>query len=143
MMPQDAGLPDPSTPFPTPHPGDLPVIAGRVEAAPPRPALPAAPPPPGLSAAPDIFGLLSALRRRWVSAVLLGGALGAAAGVGIWYLLTPKHTAFATLQVSYFQPGVLRDAVGGAGDFKTFLQTTANQVISRPVITAALKRDEV
>ncbi|MFO0842166.1 MAG: polysaccharide biosynthesis tyrosine autokinase [Gemmataceae bacterium] len=142
MMPQDAGLPDPSIPFPTPRQADLPAAAGRVEVAPPPPP-PHSPPPPGLSAAPDIFGLLSALRRRWVSAVLLGGALGAAAGAGLWYLLTPKHTAFATLQVNFAEPRILANGANSAGDFKTFLQTTAAQVISRPVIASALKRDEV
>lgn len=156
MMPQDAGLPDPSTPVQTPVPTDRPLIAGRIDPPPPprsaapAPApvptsapAPAATPPPGLSAAPDVMSLLAALRHRWVSAVLLGGALGAAVGVGLWYLLTPKHTAFATLQVNFAPQSILGNSPSAAGDFKTFLQTTAAQVISRPVITAALKRDDV
>src|SRR4051794_33423655 len=99
-MPQDAGLPDPSSPLPGPHSREFPPVAGRIDPGQPRPVVPPAPPPPGLSASPDMMSLLVALRHRWVSAVLLGCTLGCIAGVGMWYLLTPKNVAFATIKVS-------------------------------------------
>src|SRR5262245_1051113 len=127
-MPQDAGLPDPSSHLP-PHLRDPIPVAGRLE--PSRPAPSAPPAPPGLSAAPDVMALLSALRHRWVSAVLLGTTLGAIAGVAMWYLLMPRHTAFAQLQVGYMQLPILSGGNPTPGDFKTFMKTTADAVTSR------------
>lgn len=142
-MPQDAGLPDPSGPLPAPHPRSRGPIAGRIDA-PPRPTPPAASAPPALSAAPDLMGLLLALRHRWVSAVLLGGTLGAIASVAMWFLLTPKNVAFAQIKVAYYEPGMWPDRnAGNPGDFKTYLQTTAGEIMSRRVIAGALNRDEV
>lgn len=142
-MPQDAGLPDPSGPLPAPHPRSRGPIAGRIDA-PPRPTPPAVSAPPALSAAPDLMGLLLALRHRWVSAVLLGGTLGAIASVAMWFLLTPKNVAFAQIKVAYYEPGMWPDRnAGNPGDFKTYLQTTAGEIMSRRVIAGALNRDEV
>ncbi len=143
-MQHDAGRLDPTIPMRTIPTRESPTNAGRVEPTPlPRPAGPNAPLPPGLTAAPDLMGLLAALRRRWVSAVLLGGTLGAIASVAVWYALTPKYTAFAHLQVRYSGDALLSNAQPSAGDFKATLQTTAAEVATRRVIAAALKRDEV
>src|SRR5204863_2654930 len=57
--------------------------------------------------------------------------------------LTPKNVAFATIKVSYTAPNILGGAEGAPGDFKTALQTAAFDLVSRRVIVAALKRDEV
>src|SRR3954451_19775801 len=103
MMPHDAGRPDPSTPPPPPYPPrDAAPIAGRIGEPPFRP-LPGAAPggPPALSAAPDVWSLLAALRQRWISAVILSLMLGTLAAGGAWYLLTPKHVAFARIQVAF------------------------------------------
>src|SRR5262245_7401998 len=144
-MPQDAGLPDPSSPLPGPHPREFQPVAGRIEPGQPRPVVPpASAAPPGLSASPDLVSLLVALRHRWISAVLLGCTLAAIAGVGMWYLLTPKNVAFATIKVSFDIPNVTGVAgMGAPADFKTALQTAANDLVSRRVIAGALKRDEV
>src|SRR5260370_1000562 len=94
MMPQDAGYPDPANKTPRP---DGPPIAGRIE-----PTLP--PPdggtPPGLVASPDAMTLLTALRRRWMSAVALGGTLAGIAAVAAWFLMAPDPVAFAQFRVS-------------------------------------------
>ena len=87
------------------------------------------------------MSLLTALRQRWISAVILSGLLGTIAAVGMWVLLTPKHVAFAKIQVLFDKPSFLKTA--GPNDFKTLLQTTAGRITGRPVIWAALKRDEV
>ncbi len=140
-MPQDAGLPDPSSDLsPLNRSGPSPV-AGRIDPAPP-PRSPGA--PPGLSAAPDVGALLQGLRRRWISATILGTVLATVVSVGFWFLLTPKATAFSTLQIRYLEPNVLRSGPsGGPADFKAIQATTAAQIQSGRVINAALKRDEV
>lgn len=147
-MPHDAGLPEPSGHLPSSHPRPVHPIAGRIESPPaPRTPPPAPPLPSGpsaLSAAPDMTSLLLALRHRWVSAVLLSATLGAGVFVGMWYLLTPKNVAFAQIKVAYYDPRMWADRIeGNQGDFKTYLQTTAGEIMSRRVIAAALKRDEV
>src|SRR5258708_7294777 len=140
-MPQDAGLPDPSSDLsPLNRSGPSPV-AGRIE---PATAPRSQGAPPGLSATPDIGALFQGLRRRWISATILGSVLGAVVSVGFWFLLTPKANAFATLQIRYMEPNVLRNGPsGGPADFKSIQATTAAQIQSGRVINAALKRDEV
>jgi capsular exopolysaccharide synthesis family protein len=153
-MPHDASLPDPSRRQPGPSRGANP-IAGRIDT--PSPATPpsdpviapfptrrAAPPPvpPALSAQPDLMTLLGSLRRRWVAAVLLGGTLAAITAVAVYWLLTPKATAFAKLSIAAEEPKIFQEA-GRPSDFKTFLQTQAGAIASRVVIMAALQRDEV
>jgi hypothetical protein len=139
MMPQDAGYPDPANKQPVPRP-DGPPIAGRIE--------PALPPrdggtPPGLVASPDAMNLLTALRRRWMSAVALGGTLAGIAAVAAWFLMAPDPVAFAQFRVSS-NPSVVFDPNNtGQAPFQTYMKTLAAQLKSRPVIMAALQRDEV
>src|SRR5204862_3198679 len=99
-------------------------------------------PPPALQASPDLMSLLGALRRRWVGAVALGGVLAAITAGAAWYLLAPKPTGFAKLHVAFVKPN-FDERAQNQNDFKTYLQTVAGKIMSRPVITAALKRDEV
>jgi capsular exopolysaccharide synthesis family protein len=145
VIPHDAGLPDPSHQVPPSQPREPVPIAGRIEGVPvARPALPPpGPAAPALSAAPDFFTLLAALRRRWISAVLLGGTLAAIAAVSVWFLLQPKHTAFAKLQVSSTPLSIIDNSNPSLSDFRTYMQTAANIITSRTVILNALKTDEV
>jgi capsular exopolysaccharide synthesis family protein len=142
-MPHDASLPDPAGNVPSPRRGPGPV-AGRVEVPAALP-LPDAAPPPALASGPDAGALLRALRRRWVAAALLGGTLATVAGLTAWFLLSPKYTAFATLKVAYTPPvvGLVKPDGVTRADFGTYMRTQAAQLKSRPVIWAALKRDEV
>ena len=133
-MPQEAGLPEPNG-RPEPNP-----VAGRIEPA-PRDAYP---PAPALSSAPTAGDLLRALRRRWMTALALGGTLAAIAGVAVWYLMTPKYTAFAYIRVLSVPPNILiQEDKGGGSSFQTYLRAQASQFKSRNVIQAALKRDEM
>jgi capsular exopolysaccharide synthesis family protein len=144
VTPQDASKPDSSSRLPVPPPippRDGQPVAGRIGDPPPR-SLPSLPPPPALSSAPDVWSLLVALRGRWVSAVVLSAILSTVAAAGMWFLLAPKATAFAKLQVAYDEPRI-GEGKGTPNDFKTYLQTTVARIKSRPVIWAALKRDEV
>ncbi len=142
MIPHDAGHPDPSSPLPTPASREVHPVAGRI-GEPPAPHRPQAtlPPPPALSSSPDLWSLLTALRHRWISAVLLGGTLAVIAAVTMFLLLAPRHVAFTKIRVGYMEPTFGPNS--GQNDFRTILSTTANQLISRPVIWSALKRDDV
>jgi succinoglycan biosynthesis transport protein ExoP len=134
-MPQEAGLPDPNG-RPEPNP-----VAGRIE-----PALrDAYPPAPALSSTPTVGDLLRALRRRWMTALALGGTLAAIAGVAVWYLMTPKYTAFSYIRVLSSTPsvGLIQEDKTSGSPFQTYLRAQASQFKSRNVIQAALKRDEM
>jgi capsular exopolysaccharide synthesis family protein len=134
-MPQEAGFPDPNNRPPDPAP-----IAGRIEAA----QREAYPPAPALSSTPTVGDLLRALRRRWTMALALGGTLAAIAGVAVWYLMTPKYTAFAQIRVLSNPVRITSDDDRpGQGSFLLYLRAQATQFRSRPVILAALKRDEM
>src|SRR5688500_8422240 len=111
-MPQNAGFPEPKKPRnPDPNP-----VAGRIEAPAPE-GYPAA---PALAATPTISDLLRALRRRWMTAVALGGTLALTTAAAGWYLLTPKYTAFAQIRLSSTPPPVglcTRDRAGAQPTF--------------------------
>src|SRR5437879_452594 len=109
-MPHDAGLPDPSSELPVVGRSGMSPVAGRIDpfAAPRQPGTV----PPGLSATPDIGAMLQALRRRWIAAVLLGGALATVAGLAAWFVLAPKQTAFAKIAVAYEKGSILDPGKG-------------------------------
>jgi hypothetical protein len=97
VMPQEAAFPEPNN-RPEPNP-----VAGRIEAALRDPARPA----PALSSTPSAADLLRALRRRWMTAIALGGTLAAIAAVAVWYLMTPEYTAYAQIRVAAVPPTVM------------------------------------
>jgi capsular exopolysaccharide synthesis family protein len=143
VTPHDTSLPEP-TGQPSQARREPVPVAGRIEPALPPPAPPDGDLPPGLLSGPDAWAILRALRRRWVAAVCLGGTLAAIAAAAAWYLMSPKFTAFARIQVYYERPRMGdRPGGGSAADFRTYLKTQAQRIISRPVIWATLKRDDV
>jgi capsular exopolysaccharide synthesis family protein len=146
MTPHDAGRHEPAGKLPRHRPDTNPV-AGRIDPAVPQPGRTApAAPPPALTAAPTFGALLKALRRRWLTAAVLGVLLGGTAAGLTWWLMTPKYTAFAQFKVSSVEDKI------GPGDGKaaatqasqtTFLRTTAAQLRSRQLLAAVLGKDEV
>jgi polysaccharide biosynthesis transport protein len=144
VIPHDASLPDPSNHLPPPQPEPAP-IAGRIEGPhlmPSRSPVTAHVLPPAMSAGPDVMSLLTSLRRRWISAVLLGSILAALTAVATFHLMEPKNTAMASLFISA-TPQVMSESRSGETDFRTYMQTAANQIMSRPVILAAMRSDSV
>jgi succinoglycan biosynthesis transport protein ExoP len=142
VIPQEAGFPEPARNTPPERRSARPV-AGRID--PTRRGLAdphAGMAPVGLSSSPDMSSYLQALRRRWVVAASLGGTLAIIAAAAAWFLLSPKYIAFAKVRVAYEQPSI-NSQPGGRGDFLTYLKTQANLIMSRPVISSALKRDEI
>jgi capsular exopolysaccharide synthesis family protein len=103
--------------------------------------------PPGLSGVPDVFGLLRALKRRWLLA-LTAGLAAAALAVGATYvvLLWGKYTARTLLYVSAQQPVILFRQVGWETtrrDFGTYQRTQVVLIKSRLVLNAALRDPRV
>src|SRR5262245_49315990 len=65
-------------------------------------------PPAALSVTPNALELLKALRRRWLSALLVGLIVAAGAGAAMWFLLPePKQIARVQLYVPAMQPHLL------------------------------------
>lgn len=144
MIPHDAGLPDPSSPLPPSlsareQPHCRPYRGPAASSVHDGPAAVG----PGPVGRADLYSMLLALQRRWISAVLLSLTLGTIAGLTAWWALTPKSTAFARLKVDSTPGTVLGLNPAGGNDFKTYMQTTAASITSRPVIMNALKREEV
>jgi capsular exopolysaccharide synthesis family protein len=147
VIPQDAGYPEPNknntNNTPTPRPTAK-AVAGRIEPRRVRASNPQlAPVPEGLSSAPDMSSYLQALKRRWVSAAAIGGTLAVLAALTAWFLLSPKYIAFGRIRVAFITPNFNDSPSGNHGDFMTYLKTQAAQLTSRPVISAALKKDEI
>ena len=71
-------------------------------------------------------------------------AVVGAAAVGAWYLMSPKYTAFAQIRVAAAHPQILVSQYNqNSASFNTFIRSQAALLKSRPVIHAALKRDDV
>jgi capsular exopolysaccharide synthesis family protein len=86
------------------------------------------------------------LQRRWLLALALGLLLAPAAGVGAWFLLSAKYTAFTQLHIAMVPPWLVSRTVDGGGDrneFSTYQKTQAARIKGRLVLSAALARDEV
>jgi polysaccharide biosynthesis transport protein len=145
VLPQDAGFPEPAknTPAKTNPKGKR--VAGRLDAS-SRSARPEAQPgvlPTALASSPDMSSYIQALRRRWITAAAVGGTLALLAGLTAWFLLSPKYIAFGRIRVAYEKPRFGDTPGGYAGDFMTYLKTQAEHLMSRPVVSAALKKDEL
>ncbi|HZV03981.1 MAG TPA: polysaccharide biosynthesis tyrosine autokinase [Gemmataceae bacterium] len=144
MIPQDANYPEPNKNNPPTPRQPAKAVAGRIEARRGRTsdAL-LAPVPAALSSAPDVSSYLQALKRRWVSAAAIGGTLAVLAALTAWFLLSPKYIAFGRIRVAFISPKFNDSPSGNHGDFMTYLKTQANLLTGRPVISAALKKDEI
>src|SRR5947209_1703848 len=87
MLPVDPSKLD--APLAPAVPGRLPVALGPAEL------------PPALSTTPTVWSLLAALRRRWLPALVVSGALGAAAAAAAYYApIFPKAGAYAVVHVN-------------------------------------------
>jgi capsular exopolysaccharide synthesis family protein len=130
----------PPNPDRAPNPGsaDLPMVIPRAGGTAIQPVS------PPLTTAPDPIGLLKALRRCWLRA-LLGGVLLAAVVAGATYHLVPaaKFTAKAMLHVSSIPPRIVLQVREAVPDFGAYQRTQLALLKSRLVLNAALKQDSV
>jgi len=129
---------DASAPLPFPRPIEPATVASKPTLT--TPVLPSI--PPALSAGPDLMALIDGLRRRWILVILLGGTLGTAGAIAVYYLMAPYATAYVKIAVAYTEPGFL-NRPGAINDFKSVLATTASAITSRVVINHALKAETV
>jgi capsular exopolysaccharide synthesis family protein len=96
---------------------------------------------PPAKSGPTPFGLLNALRRRWVLATFLGLLAGAAAGVAVWFVLpSGKHTAQSTVQLRASSIEVGNRA---AEDFESFRRSQMFLVKTRDLINRTLADPKV
>jgi capsular exopolysaccharide synthesis family protein len=102
--------------------------------------------PPALSSGPDLRALLRALGRRWVLAMFLGLVCAGGAAAAAWFLLSPKHTAFAKILVKSYRPYVRSaniDTPAGQAEAEAYKKLQASELTSRFVLNDALKKDQV
>jgi capsular exopolysaccharide synthesis family protein len=79
-----------------------------------------------------------------MAAATLGTILAAVSGLAAWYFMSPKYTAFATVRVNSDRPSIQDLPYNpNSASFNTFIRSQAALLRSRPVIHAALKRDDV
>ena len=106
-------------------------------------------PPPGRrratpGGAPDAWALLRCARGRWLLALTLGTAAGAAAGLAAWKVVPePKYAASTLIEVKAEKPNLLPGAELNRVDMKIFQSTQLSLVRSRLVLNAALGRPGV
>src|SRR5947209_5645790 len=97
-----------------PPPGNQPIpVPPRGERFPaPRAGGPAAPKAPGAQSGNlNVFGLLQALRRRWLAGCGAGLVCAALASVATWFLLPPpKHSARTLIRVPPGTPFLIKTA---------------------------------
>jgi capsular exopolysaccharide synthesis family protein len=101
------------------------------------------PVPPGLSITPNIFGLLKALKRRWLLAATLGILCAAVAAGAAWYVVpTTRYQARALLhypaRLSYTPVGLPEPY-----DQPLYRQTTIAFLRSQKILTSVLNDPEV
>jgi capsular exopolysaccharide synthesis family protein len=113
-------------------------------AAPPLPLLTpqvAQPAPTALSSAPNLKGLLAALRRRWLLALVLGSIPAVLAAMAVWHFLPPpKATVAALLKIETNQPKIIFRTREDRADFTSYQRTQAALLKSRMVLNGALRK---
>jgi capsular exopolysaccharide synthesis family protein len=131
----------------------LPVDPSKLDA-PKAPAAPAAPGrqalalgpaelPPALSTTPTVWSLLRALRRRWLPALLVSGALGAAAAAAAYYApIFPKAGAYSVVHVNPVTPTFFNNQ-GDTVDLERYQKTLLIVAKSPGVLKTALAQPEV
>jgi succinoglycan biosynthesis transport protein ExoP len=142
---------DPQSSIPAQDPlsdmGPAPAAPERVLAAPPAgvpgPSAQEVAPPPALSAAPTPLGLLLALRRRWLLALLCGLVAGVAGAAGMWQLTPPSWKARTKLRVEARQPFIVSETPEVRTDFTNYQRSQVALIKSRLVINRVLRDPEV
>jgi capsular exopolysaccharide synthesis family protein len=107
----------------------------------PSVALPAA---NDAASAPQIAPYFHAIRRHWMLAAFLGTLVGAAIGVGVYWLYGSRYTADAYLKCSLNQDIVLKGANARTPtdlEFEVFKNTQMSLMTHRIILHAALDKE--
>jgi len=91
-----------------------------------------------LSSAPNVLGLLLALRRRWLLAVMLGLVGAAVVGTAVWAVMPTTYTARSVLQVMANRPTILFQTPDDRQDFSNYQRSQVALIKSRVVLNRAL-----
>ncbi len=96
------------------------------------------------SQGPDMEGLLTAFRRRWPLAILLG-VCSAVAGAGLAWKVIPasKYTARSLIKVATTPPKIVFDTHETGTNYHTYQRTQVTLVKSRTVLNSALRNPKV
>ena len=96
-----------------------------------------------LGGAPGPSELLHSLRRQWLLGALIGVACAAAAAGAVWSLQQPKHTSTAFLRISARDAPLIFETADRSGrpDFKTYLMTQKQLMMTPLVLNAALRSE--
>ncbi len=90
------------------------------------------------------MGILTAFRRRWVPAIAIAVPAALLATAAVWEFIPATYQSSAILKIEQnerklaFEEGPQRDA-----DFATYRESQKNYMLSRQVITAALRNPQV
>ncbi len=96
--------------------------------------------PPGLSAPPGVNAAWRAVRRRWLTILVLGLGLGSLGAAAAWYVVPAKYTATATLRLDPTPP---RGSAESPEDYANLRSYLAMWAKSDPVLDATLKKQNV
>ncbi len=114
--------------------------------------------PPGISSRPDgiaprtslpgreltAIGILTALRRRWVPALVLAIPAALLASAIVWELVPAKYESSAILKIQQYEQIVAFDNTKQRStDFLTYRDTQKGFIRSRAVLTSALRDPKV
>jgi succinoglycan biosynthesis transport protein ExoP len=85
------------------------------------------------------IGLLTSLRRRWVSALMVGIPAALLACAAVWELIPARYESSAVLKIQQFEQMLSFDTKERHADFLTYRDTQKAFIKSRGVITSALR----
>ena len=90
------------------------------------------------------IGILTAFRRRWVPALALAIPAALLATAAVWELNPATFQSSAILKIQQYESRLaFQDAPQKETDFLTYRETQKNYMLSRSVLTAALRNPQV
>ena len=90
------------------------------------------------------MGILTAFRRRWVPALVLAIPAALLATAAVWEFNPATYQSSAILKIQQYESRLIsQDAPQKETDFLTYRETQKNYMLSRSVLTAALRNPQV
>ncbi len=89
------------------------------------------------------MGILTALRRRWVPALAVAIPSALLAAAAVWEFIPANYQSAAILKIDQNEARLIEGAPRREADFHTYRESQKNYMLSRQVITAALRDPKV
>jgi succinoglycan biosynthesis transport protein ExoP len=98
---------------------------------------------PSPAGAPGLPELLHSLRRQWLLGALIGACCAVVAAGAVWMAQKPTHTSVAFLRISARDAPLIFETADRSGrpDFKTYLATQQQLMLTPLVLNAALRSE--